>query len=87
MSKLTGNNKDYLFKVSNFIKEIVLEDEINMTQIKVKVTKFVNSLVGEDVIDEESTDDAVNSLTLVLTVMLDNPKVGKFGKYFEGEDE
>jgi len=83
MTKLTGNNKDYLFKTSNFIKEIVLLEDVEMTILQNHIKKFVAKLVDDIVIDESSIDETEQALIQVMSVMLNNPKVGKFGDYID----
>ena len=85
MDKLTGNNKDFLFKLSNFFKGFVLQEEVNILTIKKDINNFTDELIDDSVIDEESVDDLKESLLKTLIVMTENRKEGKYGKYFDEE--
>jgi hypothetical protein len=86
MSKLTGNNKDFLFKVSTFFKGIVLEEEVDILILKKKINNFTRELIDDGVIDEDSEEELRESFIATFSVMIDNRKEGMYGKYF-GEEE
>lgn len=83
MSKLTGNNKDFLFKISKFFKEIVLEEEVDMILFKKKINDFTTELIDDGVIEEDSIDELKESLIKTFLVMLDNRQEGKFGQFYK----
>ena len=85
MDKLTGNNKDFLFKLSNFFKGFVLQEEVNILTIKKEINKFTEELIDDMVIDEESVDELTESLLKTLIVMTNNRQEGRYGKYFDEE--
>jgi hypothetical protein len=78
MIELTENNKDYLFRVSKFIKEKVLIEEKTLTQLTQDCGKFAYGLVDDDVIEEEYVDELKDSLLKIMVIMIDNPKREKF---------
>lgn len=86
MGKLTGNNKDFLFKLSTFFKGIVLEEEVDFLILKKKINDFTGELVDDNVIDEDSEYDLRDSLLTTLTIMANNRKEGMYGKYFDEDD-
>ena len=78
MENLTKNQKDYLFKISTFIKEFVLTDTTNDSVIEKRIRDYVPSLVDEDVIDEDSIDILTDCLKDIMRTMIDNPNPDRF---------
>lgn len=72
MIELTDNNKDYLFKVSKFFKEMVIEKELTITKLVLMCGRFTGKLVDEGVIEEEYSEQLKDSLVNTLTIMIDN---------------
>jgi hypothetical protein len=87
MGKLTGNNKDFLFKTSNFFKHIVLLEGVDIVTLKKQINNFTTELLDDGVIEDDSVDELKESLMKTFVVMIDNRQEGKYGKYFDDEDK
>lgn len=73
MILLTENNKDYLFQLSSFYREIFVQKELTMTDLINRCDAFTEKLVDECVIQESYAEELKTSLVKILTVMVDNP--------------
>jgi len=69
MEGLTDNQKDALFKISNFIKGFVLSDNLlkhsNLGDIRV----FVGDLIREDVVDENEEMELIRNIHSIILII------------------
>ena len=71
---MTENNKDYVYRVSVFIKEFMINKDISVLEINRRVDEFVNELGDEGIIDTDYKIELEKSLRNVLAIMIDNPE-------------
>ena len=70
--KPTNNQKDLLFRISNYIREFVLSENLIAHDNKTKITKFIYKMVDEGVISEDDEIEAIRLIDGLIRLIGDN---------------
>jgi hypothetical protein len=70
--KPTNNQKDLLFRISNYIREFVLSENLIAHDNKTKITKFIYKMVDEGVISEDDEIEAIRLIDNLIRLIGDN---------------
>lgn len=65
----TNNQKDLLFKISDFFRHKVLDKDIDNPRNHIEIQKWAGTLVDEGVIKEEDSIDLERALITLLSVV------------------
>jgi hypothetical protein len=70
--KPTNNQKDLLFRISNYIREFVLSENLVAHNNKTKITKFIYRMVDEGVISEDDEMEAIRLIDGLIRLIGNN---------------
>jgi len=70
--KPTNNQKDLLFRISNYIRDFVLSENLVAHDNKTKITKFIYRMVDEGVLSEDDEMEAIRLINNLILLISNN---------------